>query len=50
MNATLATPTISDRELIAAEWGPARHDLARSAADEITLEQRDAELGWSEDN
>ncbi|HWU31281.1 MAG TPA: hypothetical protein VN108_00330 [Marmoricola sp.] len=45
-----ATSTFTDRELIDAEWGPARHDLARSAANETTLAQRDAALGWSEDN
>ncbi|MGN6721358.1 MAG: hypothetical protein ACTHJM_01955 [Marmoricola sp.] len=50
MNATATAPTFDDRLLIAAEWGPARRDLARDAADATTLEQRDAALAWSEDN
>ena len=45
-----ATTTFDDRPLIASEWGPARREFARAAADEITLDQRDAALGWLEDN
>ena len=50
MNATATAPTFDDRPLMAAEWGPARRELARCAADDTTLDQRDAALGWSEDN
>ena len=49
MNA-IATPLADDRRLLETEWGPARHNIARSAADEITLDRRDAALAWSEDN
>ncbi|MGN6160428.1 MAG: hypothetical protein ACTHOG_01880 [Marmoricola sp.] len=50
MNATLTTAPFDDRALIEAEWGPARRELARCAADEATLDQRDAALAWSADN